>query len=331
MGQVRSGGDAARIEGLDAPPPTEELVAYFSGPVTVGADGYARTEFQLPSFNGTVKLMAVVWSKTGVAEAEQDVLVRDPVVVTASLPRFMAPGDQSRLLLEIVHASGPSGRMGLDVTADGVRLNRAVPSGVTLDELGKEVLSIPITVEQARLGRIEVSLSTPDGKVLTKALNLPVQVNDPITARTSRFELASGSTFTFDDNVFNGLLPGTASATMAAGPIARLDAPGLLEALDRYPYGCTEQMTSRALPLLYLDDVAVAMGLEGRDNIANRIDQAVERILTNQASNGAFGLWRADSGDFWLDSYVTDFLSRARGQGYKVARSGLPPCHRQPP
>ncbi len=54
----------------------------------------------------------------------------------------------------------------------------------------------------------------------------------------------------FDSDVFAGFMSGTASATLAAGPIARLDAPGLLEALDRYPYGCTEQVTSRALPLV---------------------------------------------------------------------------------
>ncbi len=318
MGTIRSGGGSPPEAGLDAAPPTEELVAYFSGPVQVGADGYARTEFDLPSFNGTVRLMAVAWSRSAVGEAEADVLVRDPVVVTASLPRFMAPGDQSRLLLEIVHATGPSGRMGLDVTAQGVRLNRAVPSGIALADQGKEVLSIPITADLAGIHRIDVTLSTPSGKVLTKALNLPVQVNDPVTTRTSRFTLSSGTTFTFDSNVFAGMMPGTASATLAAGPLARLDAPGLLEALDRYPYGCTEQVTSRAMPLLYLDEVARAMGLDERKKLATRIEQAIERVLTNQASNGAFGLWRASPGDFWLDAYVTDFLSRARAQGYDV-------------
>ncbi|MDJ0628540.1 MAG: alpha-2-macroglobulin family protein [Rhodobacter sp.] len=318
LGNIRSGGDFAPEAGLEAPPPTEELVAYFSGPVEVGADGYARTEFDLPSFNGTVRLMAVAWSKTAVGEAEAEVLVRDPVVVTASVPRFMAPGDQSRLLLEIVHASGPAGRIGLDVVAQGISLNRAVPSGLNLAENGKQVLSIPITADAVGLQTIEVTLNSPGGKVLTKTLTVPVEVNDPITARSSRFSLASGDTFSFDSNVFAGFLPGTASATLAAGPIARLDAPGLLEALDRYPYGCTEQVTSRAMPLLYLDEVARAMGLEQRDTLSNRIDQAIERILTNQAPNGAFGLWRASSGDFWLDAYVTDFLSRARSQGFDV-------------
>ena len=141
---MRSGGDAGAQARLQAPPPTEELVAYFTGPVTVGADGYARASFDLPSFNGTVKVMAVAWSKTGVGQASADVLVRDPVVVTASLPRFLAPGDESRLLLEIVHATGPSGRMGLDVSSAGLTLGD-VPSGFDLADKAKAVFAVPVT------------------------------------------------------------------------------------------------------------------------------------------------------------------------------------------
>ncbi|WP_172297777.1 alpha-2-macroglobulin family protein [Pseudoruegeria sp. HB172150] len=318
IGNVRSGGDFTPMSRNDTPPPTEELVAYFSGPVEVGADGYARTEFQLPSFNGTVRLMAVAWSKTGVGQADTDVLVRDPVVVTASLPRFLAPGDTSRLLLEIVHASGPAGRVGMDVAAQGVTLNRAVPSGFDLAENGKQTYVLPITATDTGLAEVDVTLTTPGGKVLTKTLKLPVEVNDPVTTRTTRFDLAAGDTFTFDSDVFTGFRAGTASATLAAGPIAKLDAPGLLQALDRYPYGCTEQTTSRALPLLYLDEVARAVGLARRDDLAMRIDQAIDRVLTRQAPNGAFGLWQAQSGDFWLDAYVTDFLSRAKATGHDV-------------
>ena len=77
-----------------------------------------------------------------------------------------------------------------------------------------------------------------------------------------------------------GLRMGTASATLAAGPLARFDVPGLLRQLDRYPYGCTEQITSRAMPLLYLDDVAVAMGLEQRNQLDKRIKEAVTMIMT---------------------------------------------------
>ncbi len=316
-GEVRSGGDAGAQARLQAPPPTEELVAYFTGPVTVGADGYARASFDLPSFNGTVKVMAVAWSKTGVGQASADVLVRDPVVVTASVPRFLSPGDTSRLLLEVVHATGPSGRMSLDVTANGLTLGE-VPSGFDLGDKAKAVFEVPVTAGAVGVQTIDISLTTPDGKVLKKTLTVPVQVNDPEVAKISRLELASGQTFTFDDNVFAGLVPGSGKATMAVGPLARLNAPGLLAALDRYPYGCTEQMTSKALPLLYFDQVAQVMELKGAADIQKRIDEAVVEILANQSSTGGFGLWGPGDGDFWLDAYVTDFLSRAKAQGYQV-------------
>ncbi|WP_050518002.1 alpha-2-macroglobulin family protein [Pseudorhodobacter antarcticus] len=317
VGVVRSGGDAAAQARLEAPPPTEELVAYFIGPVTVGADGLARASFDLPSFNGTVRVMAVVWSQAGVGQASADVLVRDPVVVTASVPRFLSPGDESRMLLEVVHATGPAGRMGLDVTAARLALG-AVPSGFELAVGGKAVFEVPITAGVEGVQEVSVALTTPDGKQLTKVLRIPVQRGDPEIARSSRLDLAAGAVFTLDQSVFDGFAPGSGLATMAVGPIARLDAPGLLAALDRYPYGCTEQVTSRALPLIYFDQVAQAMQMKGAENIGVRIAEAVGAVLTNQTSEGGFGLWGPSAGDFWLDAYVTDFLSRARAQGHAV-------------
>ena len=316
-GEVRSGGDAGAQARLQTPPPTEELVSYFAGPVEVGPDGYARASFDLPSFNGTVKVMAVAWSKRGVGQASADVLVRDPVVVTASLPRFMQPGDESRLLLEIVHAAGPAGQMQLSVSSNGLTLGK-VPGQFDLGDLQKVVYAVPIKAGPVGLQTIDVTLTTPDGKVLTKVLKLPVEVNDPAVAHVSRLDLGRDKTFTFDEAVFDGLMPGTGRATLAVGPIARLNTPGVLAALDRYPYGCTEQITSKALPLLYFDQVAQAMDLPGADNIQARIGQAIEAVLTNQSSSGAFGLWSPGEGDMWLDAYVTDFLSRAKAQGHEV-------------
>ncbi|MDH2326607.1 alpha-2-macroglobulin family protein [Cereibacter sp. SYSU M97828] len=305
-GQVRSGGDASAEMGLQAPPPTEAPVTLFSGPLVVGTDGTARASFDLPAFNGSVKVMAVAWSQSGVGQAQADVLVRDPVVVTASLPRFLAPGDESRLLLDVTHASGPAGRMEMEV--DGAAL-----APFDLAEGGTQRIEVPVT---AGAERIEVALTTPDGKRVTKTLALPVMANDPQVSRTTRLELAPGEVFTFDDNAYSGLTD--ASATLAIGPIARLNAPGLLAALHRYPYGCTEQVTSRALPLIYYDQVAQAMRLEGADDIRARIEQAVTEVLGNQGGEGGFGLWSAGSGDLWLDAYVTDFLSRAKAQGIAV-------------
>jgi uncharacterized protein YfaS (alpha-2-macroglobulin family) len=88
--------------------------------------------------------------------------------------------------------------------------------------------------------------------------------------------------------------------------------------LDRYPFGCAEQTTSRALPLLYLAEVAKQAGMENDDDVKKRVQDAIYRVLSYQASAGSFGLWGPDSGDVWLDSYVTDFLTRAREMKYDV-------------
>lgn len=319
LGSIRSGGDAMGMMGLQAPPPTEELVAYFEGPVTIGPDGRAEVSFDLPAFNGTVRLMAVAWSDRGVGQATTDITVRDPVVVTASLPRFLTPGDQSRILLEMVHADGPTGEMQLAVTSRGVALaSQLIPRAVVLGEGERQVLSLPFSAVDPGLHEITVTLTTPDGVDLSRDLMLPVQINDPEIARTTRLSLAPGQTFTFDDNVFTGLVAGSGSSTLSIGPLARFDAPGLLNALDRYPYGCTEQVVSQAMPLIYFGEVAQALGLEARDQVPLRISQAITEILQNQSANGAFGLWGPYSGDMWLDAYVTDFLSRARARGHDV-------------
>ncbi|WP_113912145.1 alpha-2-macroglobulin family protein [Roseovarius dicentrarchi] len=317
-GTVRSGGDAGGSLSRQSPPPTEELVAFFTGPLTVGADGTAEASFDIPDFNGTVRLMAIAWSAGGVGQAERDVLVRDPVVLTASVPRFLAPGDRSTMLLEIVHATGPTGRVGLDITAPGVTLAGDVPSGFDLTEGQKHSFRLPVTAGEAGDYAIRIALTTPDGKQLTKSLTLPVRANDPAISETRQFQLAAGDTFTLTEDVFAGYRSGTGEAVISAGALARLNVPGLLQSLDRYPYGCTEQVTSRALPLLYFNQVATALGIGNDGAIKARVDAAVAQVLTRQTSSGAFGMWQAESGDFWLDAYVADFLSRARAEGFDV-------------
>ncbi|MGI9370584.1 MAG: alpha-2-macroglobulin family protein [Ruegeria sp.] len=318
MGTVRSGGDNDAGLRRQSPPPTQDLMAVFSGPVQVDAKGEAVVDITLPSFNGTVRLMAVAWSRAAVGQAEAEMIVRDPVVVTASVPRFLAPGDESRILLEIVHADGPAGEMALGLSSDGALDLGAAPAKFNLEPKGKVVFEVPVRATALGDPEISVSLTTPDGRDLSQTLRLPIRSNDPVVAQTRRFSLGAGDSFLFSPDVFDGFQTGSAKAVLSAGPLAKFDTPGLLDQLDRYPYGCTEQITSKALPLLYLSSVAQASGLVSAAKIEDRINDAVRSVLTRQASNGAFGLWRAGSGDFWLDAYVSDFLSRVKSKGHSV-------------
>ncbi len=318
MGLVRSGGDSDAGMRRQSPPPTQDLMAVFNGPVQVDEAGEVELDIPLPDFNGTVRLMAVAWSRSAVGQAEAEMIVRDPVVVSASLPRFLAPGDQSRMLLEIVHADGPAGEMALGLAASAGLELAATPTSFTLQPGGKTVLEVPIRATAVGDPEINLSITTPDGRDLSQTLRMPVRANDPAVALTRRFSLGAGDSFLFSQDVFDGFRPGSVKAILSAGPLAKFDTPGLLDWLNRYPYGCTEQITSQALPLLYLSSVAQASGLGNGPAIEARISTAIRSMLTRQTSNGAFGLWRAQGGDFWLDAYVTDFLSRARAQGHTV-------------
>ena len=83
-GTLRSGGDGGADAGLQGSPPVEETVAMFSGIVTVGPDGTASVDFDVPDFNGTVRVMAVAWSADKLGHGQKDVIVRDAVALTAS-------------------------------------------------------------------------------------------------------------------------------------------------------------------------------------------------------------------------------------------------------
>ncbi|WP_297977225.1 alpha-2-macroglobulin family protein, partial [uncultured Amaricoccus sp.] len=202
-GRLRSGGDAGL--GFRAPPPTEELVASFSGMLEADAEGRVRAPVALPDFNGTIRLMAVAWTADGVGQATKDWLVRDPVVVQASLPRFLAPGDATRLRLDLAHATGPTGEVAVTVTAADPGL---LPQGGsftgTLGENGRLTLDAALAGTTPGDHALTVETVTPAGQRLSKRLTIPVRANDPVLARQDRIELAAGQTLTLDASVLDG-------------------------------------------------------------------------------------------------------------------------------
>lgn len=323
-GALREGGDASLAGNAEAPPPTEKLMSWFSGPVTLDADGTATIEVPVGDFNGELRVMAVAWSEKGVGQADASVLVRDPVVMTVTAPAFLAPNDSARLGLRLTHTSGPAGEMRLALSQVGGEggLTYWVEPQVQLDEKAEAQVDIPVTATEA-LGtaNLRLVLTTPDGEELTKDIAVPVALNEADIQRQDRLVVEPGQSLAVPASLTQGLLPG-AEVTAALGPYARLDVAGALMRLARYPYGCTEQLASGAMPLIYLPGLAAAEGIEGGD-AAEQVDKAITQILTRQGSNGGFGLWSADSGDLWLEAYVTDFLSRARAAGHQVPETGF--------
>ncbi|MGE0847201.1 MAG: alpha-2-macroglobulin, partial [Flavobacteriaceae bacterium] len=317
-GTVRSGGDGG-LARFDTPPPSDDLVAFHSGVVTAGPDGSVTVDVDLPDFNGTVRLAAMAWTAAGVGHASREMVVRDPVVVLASAPHFLQPGDRSRIALDLAHADGPAGLVRVSVEGDGIDIPSDADKAVELAAGERRQLIVPLVAGDVGDHSVTVHLTTPDGTELAKTIRLPVRANEPPVARIVEADIAPAGSLTLDEGLLDGMIAGTAKLAVSVGGQGDIDVPGLVAMLDRYPYGCTEQLTSRAMPLVYLDDVARVAGLEGDDEAVERVSKAIPLILANQSSNGGFTLWGSgDANDLWLDSYVTEFLTRAREKGFAV-------------
>jgi len=324
-GRLRTGGDGGSMA-LQASPPKEKLVAFFSGPVKLDGEGKAKVSFDIPQFNGTARVMAVAWSKSGVGHGVKDVIIRDPIVITSSLPRFLAPGDDSNLRLDIANTDGPAGTYDLTVeTSDAVAIGQSAVKPVELTAGGKTSITLPLVGIEPGDGTVSIKLANSAGLSVDQVLHIPVRpAAMPVTERRL-VELKPGASVTVDGNLLADSVLQGASVSVNVSRSNAFDIPALLMSLDRYPYGCAEQTTSRALPLLYLSEMAVQNGLADDAEVKKRVQDAIYRVLSFQASAGSFGLWGPDGAgnDLWLDAYVSDFLSRAREQGYDVPEQPL--------
>ena len=321
-GQIRTGGDAAAE--LQGSPPTQKPLALYSGIVTVKPDGTAEVVFDIPDFAGTARVMAVAWSKDRVGRAVGDVIIRDPVVLTATLPRFLLNGDRGTMHLDLDNVAGQAGDYRLEMKSEGVNvIGNAAPQTLKLNAKQRSAVTVPLSAAAAGSAAVTVRVSGPGGFALERSYALTVRPATQILARRTVKPLAKGESLVLSNDLFADLVPGSGSVALSVGVSTALDAAALLAALDRYPFGCSEQIASRALPLLYVNDLATSAQLALDTSVDQRIRESIERLLARQGSNGSFGLWSAGGDDVWLDSYVTDFLTRARERGFAVPDIGF--------
>lgn len=318
FGAMRQGGDASGA-GLPVVPFT--VVSLFHGPVKVGADGTARIGFDVPDFNGELRLMAVAYSRTRVGSAAGPVTVRDPLVADAILPRFLAPGDDSRVTLSLHNVEAAAGTYEVAVTAQDAVAVEGGNLSVALAKGERKSLVIPLKGVSAGIGHVAVSVKGPENLALSHDYGITVRPARAVETQFVTRQLAPGETLRFDGAELAAFLPGTASWSASYTSAPPFDVGGILRALDRYPYGCLEQTVSRALPLLVVRDVELALGKDRKpeDGLESRVQQAISRTLDKQRFDGSFGLWGAhDEADGWLTAYATEFLLRAKQKGQPV-------------
>jgi hypothetical protein len=325
VGELRTGGDGLGGRSLAVVP--QKTVSLFSGLVAVSG-GQGSVTFDVPDFNGELRLMAVAYSGSKVGHAEMPLTVRDQVVAEVILPRFMAPGDNLAAALNMHNVEGGAGRYTATIKGTGAVGSPGGQSSVAMDmRLGQRSLAqIPLQAKGIGIGTIALHVEGPNGFKVDRTW--PIEVREPQLAVSTEdvAVVGPGRDNKFGNELLSSFKPGTAQvAVTVTGGRGFDDVPGLLRWLDRYPYGCIEQTTSRAFPLVYYNDMALLAQVKQDKNIKDRVQDAAYRILDMQTYEGSFGMWSSISGeaDTYIGMFATDFLMQAKEHNYVIPEEGI--------
>src|SRR5262249_2053391 len=137
--------------------------------------------------------------------------------------------------------------------------------------------------------------------------------------------LPGRATYVADKSLISDLVGSTASISLSVSAAHGYNnVAGLLKWLDKYPYGCLEQTTSRAQPLLLFNDMADLVGYPKDQALHDRVQEAIDTVLDMQNYAGNFGFWApGEDADNFLSVYALDFLTQAKVRGYVVPNDAM--------
>ena len=312
---VRTGGDSLGGEGLTVVP--TRTVSLFSGPVSVKG-GKAVITLDIPDFNGELRLMATAWSETAIGSASSAVKVRDKVPAILGLPRFLAPGDIAFATVSLDNVEGKAGTYKAVLTSEAI-IRSGGSTSFNLAQGKREEDKLEISAVDTGTDVLTLDVSGPGGYGVQSTF--PIQVRAPYMDETTSVTrpLAAGETLTLTKALIAKYLPRSSDITVSVSQLAGIDPAPFIKSLRKYPYGCTEQTVSAAMPLLYVEDLGGFTDMADTQR-RREIQKSVNRLVSRQGLDGAFGLWRAGDryASPWLGIYATDFLQRAEKQGAYV-------------
>ena len=186
---------------------------------------------------------------------------------------------------------------------------------------------MPVQLRGAGLGIAGITLDVkgPNGFHVSHGWPIQVRAAQLDISREEELPLPAGGSYTAGRGVISDLVGSTAAVTISVSAShGYSNVAGLLKWLDKYPYGCIEQTTSRAQPLLLFNDVADLAGLPRDNALRPRIQTSVDQVLDMQNYGGDFGMWGPGSNaDPFISVYAVDFLYQAKAKGFVVPNDAI--------
>lgn len=291
-------------------------IVKFLGPFELngGTDNHKIT---LPQYIGSVKVMVVAGDKNAFGNADKTIAVRKPLMILATLPRVVGPGETLSLPVSVFAMENKVKNVTVELQANNFfKVEGGSTKTLSFKKIGEQDIAFDIKV-LSKLGVGKVKVIAKSGSEIDQ-FEIEIDVRNPNPRITKYFEtiIDPGKTGSLIYNLPG--MAGTNKATIEISSIPAIDLTRRLGYLIAYPHGCAEQTTSGAFPQLFLEKFVELDDLSKKRTKEN-INAAIQRLNTMQMSDGGVAYWPGmNEANLWATSYVGHFMLLAKEKGYGI-------------
>ncbi|KAA8479965.1 hypothetical protein BDE36_3349 [Arcticibacter tournemirensis] len=296
-------------------------VVKFLGPFRLKSGEKQTHHFTLPQYIGSVKAMVIAGEEGAYGFAEKTVKVKKPLMVLASLPRVLAPGEQIKLPVTVFALENSVKNVTVQLQSNAFAPVKATKT-IHFARPGEQMVYFDINTGNFE-GIGKVKITARSGRE-TSAYDVELDVRNPnplITKVTEKI-LDAGASWNTSFNTFG--TAGTNSASLEVSSIPPVNLQQRLGYLIRYPHGCVEQVTSSVFPQLYLSSLTDLSSVR-KAEVSRNIKAGILRLAGFQLPDGGMSYWPGSgTADEWSTSYSGHFMIEAETAGYTLPPAFLP-------
>ncbi len=312
---VGGDGDANSGKGLKANR-FKPMVKYI-GPFTLEAGQQKVHNVMIPNYIGSVRVMVVAENNGSYGNAEKAVAVRKPLMILATLPRVLGPGESVSLPVDVFAMEKQVKDVKIDVEVnDLLMLEGNKQQTMHFTEIGDDVINFKLNTAN-KIGIAKVKITATCGKEKSvQEIELDVRTPNPKVVDGFDMVLEPGKEWNTEIN-FKGIA-GTNKATIEFSTIPQMGLEKRADYLIQYPHGCIEQTTSSVFPQLFVSNLVEMKDVQ-KNKISQNIKAGLKRLQLFQTANGGFAYWPGEGIDSeWGSNYAGHFFIEAEKQGYNL-------------
>ncbi len=291
------------------------------GPFYLEKGAEATHEITMPNYVGSVRTMVVASNNGAYGSVENTSPVRKPVMVLATLPRVIGPGETLSLPVNVFAMEDriKNVQVTVEETSGMVNFLGSNQQSIAFERPDDKIANFEIKVGEA-IGIAKFKITAKGGgEVATQEIELDVRNPNPYVTNVEKSIVENGQEWDIQMNPVG--IKGTNEAILEVSNIPPIDMERRMKYLLRYPYGCLEQTTSKGFPLLFADRL-IELDAEQKERVPKIIQATADRLKKFQRSNGAFAYWIGSRNTYinsWGNVYAGHFLLEAKKQGYAVS------------